>query len=458
MRATGRPLWAALRRRLYATQAAAQAQHGEQKLVLHKQDPKISRLSSGTVVASVENYSPIARVAVVVNAGSRFETAGNKGAAHSMRIVSNLSTTKSTSFGVTRNIQQIGGSLTCTTSREHITYTLETLRDNLDIGMEYLGHVALQPAFKIWELTGANQQLKFDLAMLHHQPHVELIEALHKAAYRESTLGGSIFTPEHRVGRNTPDVLRDYMAQNYTSSRVALVGVGVDHDQLLQYSKQLTMPVGTGAEAQKAVFGGGEVRIDTGNPLVHAAVVTEGVSLSSKDIIALAVLHQAIGTGPHIKRSNNLATSKINQAVAQATSAPFAASSINVNYSDSGLFGFSVITQATDADKVLKSITSQFANITKTGVSDKEVQTAKYQLKAGVSMSLEDSGQLVEELGIQAQITGQVLTLEDITQAIDKVTTTEVNNIAKKVINGKPAMAAVGDLHNTPYLDQLMSA
>lgn len=64
-------------------------------------------------------------------AGSRYETSNNKGAAHTLRNSAGLSTQNKNHIDIARGIQQIGGSLNCTSDRETITYTLEANRDKL---------------------------------------------------------------------------------------------------------------------------------------------------------------------------------------------------------------------------------------------------------------------------------------------------------------------------------------
>ena len=60
------------------------------------------------------------------------------------------------------------------------------------------------------------------------------------------------------------------------------------------------------------------------SPLVHAAIVTEGVGNENADVLTLGLLQLVLGTGPYVKYSSNLASSKIGKAAAAATSSPFA--------------------------------------------------------------------------------------------------------------------------------------
>ena len=106
-------------------------------------------------------------------------------------------------------------------------------------------------------------------------------------------------------------------------------------------------------------------------------------------------------------------------------------------------------------------------------------------MKAAMHMEYESGMTTLEDLGVQAILTGQVSTVSQWDALVDKVTTAEVQavseflrlistrrllllkpircvqdvltfQVAKKVINGKPSMASIGDLSETPYLDQLL--
>ena len=54
----------------------------------------MSKLSNGLTVASVENHSPISRIGLLVNAGSRYESTANQGISHCLRSYAHLVSNK----------------------------------------------------------------------------------------------------------------------------------------------------------------------------------------------------------------------------------------------------------------------------------------------------------------------------------------------------------------------------
>lgn len=77
------------------------------------------------------------------------------------------------------------------------------------------------------------------------------------------------------------------------------------------------------------------------------------------------------------------------------------------------------------------------------------------QLKAAILMGTEEQASIVEDLATQAASTGSLLSPKEQCRVVDSITAADVNQIVGKALKGKGAMAAVGRLYNTPYLDEL---
>lgn len=78
-----------------------------------------------------------------------------------------------------------------------------------DSGLEVLGNVATQPAFKPWEVSDNVQRIKSDLAL--RDPSTVTMELLHSAAFRNTGLGNSLFVPHHHVGKISSDTVSVYI-------------------------------------------------------------------------------------------------------------------------------------------------------------------------------------------------------------------------------------------------------
>ncbi|CAK6445065.1 unnamed protein product [Pipistrellus nathusii] len=418
------------------------------------QDLEFTKLPNGLVIASLENYAPASRIGLFIKAGSRYEDSNNLGTSHLLRLASSLTTKGASSFKITRGIEAVGGKLSVTSTRENMAYTAECLRDDIEILMEFLLNVTTAPEFRRWEVAALQAQLRVDKAVALQNPQARIIENLHAAAYRNA-LANSLYCPDYRIGKVTPDELHQYVQNHFTSARMALVGLGVSHAVLKQVAERfLNMRGGLGLSGAKARYRGGEIREQNGDSLVHAALVAESAATGSAEANAFSVLQHVLGAGPHVKRGSN-ATNSLYQAVAKGMNQPFDVSAFNASYSDSGLFGIYTISQAAAAGDVIKAAYNQVKAIAQGNLSSTDVQVAKNKLKAGYLMSVESSGGFLDEIGSQALVAGSYVAPPAALQQIDSVADSDVISAAKKFVSGKKSMAASGNLGHTPFVDEL---
>ncbi|XP_014049558.2 cytochrome b-c1 complex subunit 2, mitochondrial [Salmo salar] len=421
---------------------------------LPPQSVQMSKLPNGLVIASLENYSPVSSVGVFVKAGTRYETVENQGVSHVLRLAANLTTKGASAFRICRGVEAVGGSLSVTSSRETMVYSVECLRDHLDTVMEYLINVTTTPEFRPWEVDDLTSRVKVDRALAQQCSQIGVIEKLHEAAYKNA-LSNSLYCPDYMVGKVSGEQLQSFVQNNFTSARMALVGLGVNHSVLRQVGEQfLSVRSGAGVGGAKAVYRGGELRVQNGAGLVHSLIASEGGVTGSAEANAFSVLQRVLGAGPHVKRGSNV-TSKLSQGIAKATTQPFDATAFNATYADSGLFGVYSIAQADSAGEVIKAAIAQVTGVAKGGVSEDDVARARKQLKAEYLMSMESSEGLLEEMGAQALSSGAYHSPETVAQSIDSVSHADVVNAARKFVDGKKSMAAIGHLANTPFVDEL---
>lgn len=421
---------------------------------LPPQNVQVSKLPNGLVIASLENYSPLSRVGVFVKAGSRYETLENQGVSHVLRLAANLTTKGASAFKICRGVEALGGSLSVTSSRETMVYSVDCLRDHLDTIMEYLVNVTTAQEFRPWEVSELVPRLKIDNALARECPQIGVIEKLHQAAYKNA-LSNSLYCPDYMVGRISSDQLQSFVEDTFTTGRMALVGLGVKHSVLRQVGEGLmSARSGAGAPVAKALYRGGELRVQNNDGLVHALIASEGAVMGSGEANAFSVLQRVLGAGPHVKRGANI-TSKMSQGIAKATAQPFDATAFNASYSDSGLFGIYTIAQADSAGEVINAAIAQVKAVSEGNVSEADVSRAKTQVKTEYLMSIENSDGLLEEIGAQALTTASYQLPDSVLQTIDAVALSDVVQAAKKFVDGKKTMAASGHLKNTPFVDEV---
>ncbi|RWS25649.1 Cytochrome b-c1 complex subunit 2-like protein [Leptotrombidium deliense] len=438
-------------KRAFSAKAAPKIADRQQTTRVVKQ----TKLANGLLVVAVENDAPISRIGVYIRAGARFETSENLGITHCLRNCAGLSTTNSTIFGITRNVEHVGGFLTATNTREDMVYKLGNIRDFTSQNLGYLADTVTRPAFKPWEIKDFKYRMEMDCERFKLNREAQLIESLHKVSFRGG-LSNSLYTPDFKLGTHDHNTLMEYVMSNYLSSRMVVVGIGIDCGTLVDYvERNFTMNSGESKPISPSKFISGEIRVDDDSDICLAGIVTEGVSVkNSKDMVSLCLFQHILGCGPRMKYNEGV--SILSKAAKQASEKPSTVTALNISYSDSGLFGVTVAGHANDMDKLLKAVVGKMKEVSKS-LKEEDLQKAKLSLKASWHMALESDDTLLDEIGYQALNFGEALNLHDMEAAVDGITLKDLSAVTSKVMKGKPSMASIGKLHNTPYLEDIVS-
>lgn len=409
---------------------------------------------NGLQVSTLENNSPVTRVAAVVKTGARDEAQNQLGASHALRVYSSLATRNYSLFGVSRNLNQIGAELTVTNNREETVYLLETTRNHLSRGVDILAEIVSRPELRRWECEDASARLKLDLDIYDQKPELKIADMLHQAAFRNG-LNRSLYAPRFNVGNLTNELLSDYRARNFTENHLSLVGTGVKHEDLLYFGELFRLPEASkdfSREASKYL--GSEVRENNNSQFVHVAVAFEGVSASSKDALLSSLASHAFGSGgPKIKYSAG--GSKLEKSLSALAAEPLAVSSFSCNYTDGGLLGFHVVADKSDVGKAVKGVFREVQQVAKAGFSEQEVTRAKNSYKLALASSLDNSHSVLETIIRNPENANYNLNSAELFKAVDAVTAADLNAFVKKAAAGKPSMAALGDLSQLPFVDEL---
>jgi len=409
---------------------------------------KVSTLKNGVTVASVDSHSPITSLGVVVRAGPRFESYENTGVSHMLRISAGLATKNNSCFGITRNLQQAGTGLVCTQGREHTLYSIQTTRNNTDMAVDYLTDIVSNQAFKPWELHDTLPRMSLELHNL--APETKALELLHSAAFRTG-LGNSLYSSDHKVGSHSTAQLQQFVAKHFTTGRTVLVGVGVSHGALTKYAELLNLEEGAGPSNVASKFDAGEERRETGGNLAYVALAASVPgAFNVKETVACFLLQRILGMGTHVKRGQ--CQGKLAKAAAAASASNHAVGAVGPMYSDAGMLGALVISEAGSAGKVVSAVAAALRSVS---VTEAEVASAKKNLISDILSFQGNSANLLEDIGTQALLAGDVVQAGKIHELVNGVGLADVQAAAKRLANSKLAMGATGNLSTIPYVSSL---
>lgn len=421
---------------------------------------EITQFSSGLRVASETILgSNTATVGVWIDAGSRYETQHNNGAAHFLEHMAFKGTSQRTQYALEIEIENMGGHLNAYTSREQTVYFAKVFERDVPRAMDILADILLRSKLDPRAIDRERDVILREMKEVNKQNEELVLDHLHGTAFQGSGLGRTILGPEANILSLTRDDLREYIETHYLAPQMVIAGAGaVDHGMLCEladhYFGGLRTELNEEERKSDAVcldegkFVGSDVRIHfKSDTMAHMALAYEGSSWTSEYAYPLMLLQTLIGSFD--RAAGKTVTSKLCYDVATKELAN-SLSTFNTCYKDTGLFGLYAIAEREKVGDLMACVTDNLAQLIDT-VTEEDVERGKIALKATMLMGLDGNTNVCEDIGRQLLTYGRRLTPAEIFQRIEELSVEDVKAAAQKVFHDKDhAMAAVGGIEGLP--------
>ncbi|CAG8604143.1 13331_t:CDS:2 [Ambispora leptoticha] len=403
-----------------------------------------SLLPNGLTVATETNpYAQTATVGIWIDAGSRAENPKNNGAAHFLEHMAFKGTKSRSQHQLELFIENIGAHLNAYTSREQTVYYARTFKNDANTAVEILSDILQNSTLDEKAIDRERDVILREQEEVDKLLEEVVFDHLHATAFQGHSLGRTILGPKENILSLKRTDLLEYIAKNYTSDRMVLVGTGgVDHDELVKlaekhFSSLPTSPDPTSLGAprgEKPPFTGSEVRVRNDElPQAHIAIAVEGVGWTSPDYYPLLVAQSIIGSWDRSLGSAPHLSSRLSHIVHKNQLAN-SFQAFNTSYSDTGLFGIYLISENKEQlDDLVHFTCKEFWRL-HTSVTEAEVERAKQQLKASLLLSLDGTTAVAEDIGRQLITTGKRNTPKTIEEIISKITVDDVRSVAGKYL------------------------
>ncbi|XP_003564704.1 mitochondrial-processing peptidase subunit alpha [Brachypodium distachyon] len=419
---------------------------------------RVTTLPNGVKIASETSPGSTCSVGVYVNCGSVYEAPETLGATQLLKKLAFTTTTNRSHLRVVREIDAVGGKASASANREMMSYSYAALKTYMPEMVEVLVDSVRNPALLDWEVKEQIMKLKAELAEASSNPETFLLEALHSTGY-SGALANPLIASESSISRLNTDVLEDFLAENYTSSRIVLAASGVDHDELVSIAEPLLSDIAKAASTikPKSDYVGGEYRrtADSAKTDVALAFEIPGGWLREKDFVTVSVLQTLLGGGGVFSwgRSGKGLHSRLNRLVNEFDQIKSISAFKDV-HSNTGIFGIHTSTEAAFVPKAIDLAARELTSLATPGQVDQtQLDRAKASAKSAILTSLESKASATEDMGRQVLAFADRKPVEHLLKVLDGVTLKDVSTFAEKIISSPLTMASHGNVLNVPTYD-----
>jgi predicted Zn-dependent peptidase len=400
---------------------------------------EVTTLKNGiNVVTETMPHLETASLGVWVASGSRDEKHDEHGISHFLEHMAFKGTRRRSARQIAEEIEAVGGDLNAATSAESTTYYARVLKADVPLAIDVLSDILSEPAFDPEEVVREQSVIVQEIGAVADTPDDLIFEHLQVTAFPDQPLGRSILGTPKTVRSFDGGKLRHYLGRQYRAPDIVVAAAGaVDHKAVVAEVEHRFASFNGPASAvpEAATFGGGTYVEKRELEQVHIALALHGVPLRDPSLFSLQVFSSVLGGGM---------SSRLFQEARESRGLCYSIYSFHAPYSDIGMFGLYAGTDAADTSELMRLIVDEITNTAET-LSEVEVARAKAQMKAGLLMALESSGERVGQLARQMLGWGRPIPLNELVDKVEAVTVESARAAGRALIGrGRPAIAVLG--------------
>lgn len=397
------------------------------------QDGKYEKSVLDNGMHVVTEHLPYVRSVAVgfcIIGGSRIEPSPLNGITHFIEHMLFKGTKKRTAKDIAIEIDSTGGHLDAFTSRELTCFFASSLDENLPQIMDLLVDILLNPSFPEIELERERFVISEEIRSIEDSPDEYVHDMLLGRFWGDHPLGRPIIGEQSKINSIVRENLMEYYRKTYQPQNIILTAAGhVHHGQILEMvADKIPVPEGPFINpAQPLPSISHNITLKEKDlEQVHICLGTAGLSHTDESRYAGYLLNTILGGGM---------SSRLFQSIREERGLAYTVYSGWSPFKDTGMLLVYSSTKKENAEEVLDIMLKEFRGMKKDYVVDEEMTRAKNQVKTHIMLGLESTANRMSRLAKQEIYFERLFNINEILNAIDRVTKEEILELANRVLN-----------------------
>jgi zinc protease len=408
--------------------------------------PKRTVLDNGVVLVTSEQRAlPIVSIELLIDAGARYDRAGQEGLAHLTARLLTYGTKRRSALQISDALDFIGASLSTGCSENLATVSMTLLKKDLSTGLALLAEVFTQSTFPEDEIERQKHAIVAALKAREEDPGDIAERRFAEALFPKSPYGRPVEGTESSVEAISQASLREFYDRYYRPNRTIMAVVGdVTAEEITDTLNRTFRAWGRGEPSATppvpvAIGAPGVVRVNKDLTQANIILGHEGVTRGNPDYYAIQVMNYILGGGGYSSRVMDSIRNE--RGLAYSVYTFFSADKSH------GTFQFVMQTKNDSAREALRIAREEIERIRRDLVSEQELNDAKDYLTGSFPLRL-DTNRKVANFIAQVEFFQLGLNYPDrYGDLIRGVTRADVQRVAKRYLQpDKLITVVVGNL------------
>jgi predicted Zn-dependent peptidase len=408
------------------------------------------------ILTSAMPHTRSVSIGFFIGVGSRYESDEQSGVSHFIEHMVFKGTTKRpTARDIAAAIEGIGGLFNASTGREASTYWAKVAQPHLDIAIDVLVDMLRYAKFEPEEINRERRVIIEEINLTLDTPDSLVHLLINELVWPNHPLGRDVAGTKESLSTLDREDLLTYLKRHYQpNNTVVSVAGNVEHEAVVGKIAAFLGDWAMGEAASSyrpAEDNQAEPRLRIHykeTEQAHLCLSVPGIPRDHPDRFKLRLLNAVLGEG----MSSRLFT-EIREKRGLAYSIYSYVSAAN----DTGAVGVYAGVDPRRIEDAIKAILAEWDRLRRGSVPLDELVKAKEFIKGRLLLQMEDSFSVAAWVGRQEVLSPKVLTVDEVVEAIDAVTATDIQRVAQGLFLGEGLnLAVVGPFEDEKGFRELL--
>lgn len=390
---------------------------------------EIRKLSNGIrlIMDPVKEVESVT-LGIWIKTGSLYEEKKYAGISHFVEHMMFKGTEKRTYSDISREIDRIGGSINAFTGKEATCYHVKLVSSKLFEGADVLVDMVENSVFPKEEMNKERYVIEEEIKMTLDSPEDLAHDLSTELIFKGNALGNSIIGTPSSLKRITQNVMRGYVKRRYTRDNIIVSIAGkFDEDEVVAYFEKQFEKLDSVADEISFVEAEYKPTIKVVQKDIEQCNLCMGLptfGIDDSRYYPMQVLNNILGGTMSSRLFSNI---REEQGLAYSIFSMFA------SYKGLGYFKIYAGLNRNKVEEAIKGIQNEISHLAKNGIEDDELEASREQLKAGFVFSQESTASRMLTNGRMAILLDRVVPIDEIINAYDSITKSEVENLISNI-------------------------
>lgn len=414
-------------------------------LLLSEHQPMFERTALANGLRILTTTMPHTRsvsVSIYVGTGSRYETAAEAGISHFVEHMCFKGTEKRpTAKEISEVIDSVGGILNAATDRELTVYYCKVAQPHFLLALDVLADMVQSPRFDPDEVEKERRVILEELAAIADSPSQLVDVLIDQVLWPDQPLGWDVAGTPESISAVSRDQIYAYLRRQYVPNNMVVAVAGnISHEEVVHAVEQVLGAArpGTPAGWSPAVDGFAGPRLgilQKKTEQAHLSLALRSVPLQHPDRHAHDLLSVILGESM---------SSRLFVELREKRGLCYDVHSYINHFLDTGAF---IIYAGVDPSRAMEATAALLEELARLrdGIPEGELAKAKELAKGRLLLRMEDTRAVSGWLGGQEILRGQVKSVDEVVEEIDRVTVDDLKRVVTNLlVSDHLCFAAVG--------------